>query len=154
MNPTLRGFLIVALIALVVVALELYRPWPSLYGSPGSRSSSRSRSSSTCGGGIAEGHRNVVGPLARVVFYGAAILIVLDLASTSRPRRSMRGSSALAFILVLGHLRLLDVRVWRDEHRYGVRSLGLDAARRRRGRRARRGCRTCWPTKIGVSRSV
>jgi drug/metabolite transporter (DMT)-like permease len=121
MNPTLRGFLIIGLIALVVVVLELYQTlavvggllriafflaiaffiflwWKSRRGDIETWSSR-----------------------SRWVFYGGAVLIVLDLALYFSPYRlePLAGLSALSFILVLLICAFSMWRVWRDEHRYG-----------------------------------
>ena len=121
MNPTLRGFLIIALIALVVVALQLYQTLVAL--------------------GILlriafflaiafvlyllwrDRVRHDVetwSRRARMVFYGAAALIVADLALVFWPDdRPTRGFEALSFLLVLGISGFAMWRVWRDEHTYG-----------------------------------
>lgn len=116
MNPMLRGFLVIALIALVVVLLQLqptlfalfliariafllaiaffvYLVW-------------RERRSE-----IAEWSTR-----ARVVFYGSALLIVADIAAYSLA--GAPGIDALAFVLVLGFSGFAMFRVWRDQHRY------------------------------------
>ncbi len=92
---------------------------------------------------------------AQWVFYGAVGLLVVDLGwfflgSLERPRRARV------------HPRRRRVRVRRDPHlaRPAPLRLSRESATPRRGRRRRRGGRaprgSCiiWPTKIGVSRSV
>jgi quinol-cytochrome oxidoreductase complex cytochrome b subunit len=116
MNATLRGFLIIGLIALVVVVLSL------------------------------QSVLNTVGGLLRIafflaiafflfliwrdrrsdieawsdrsrnVFYGAIVLAVVDIGALIGLGAS--GPDALAFFLVLGACAYAAVRVWRDEHRY------------------------------------
>src|SRR5919204_191056 len=116
LNPTLRGFLLIALVALIVVVLQLeqtlvaisvllqiafllaiaffvYLVW-------------RERRSE-----IAEWSKR-----ARVVFYGAALLIVADIGAYWYDRPS--GPDALAFFLVLGLAAFAMWRVWRDQHTY------------------------------------
>jgi hypothetical protein len=116
MNPTLRGFLIIALIALVVVVLQLqatlsallillrvafilaiaffiYLMWRERRGDIGQW------------------------PLrARVVFYGAALLAVADLAANWYG--GAHGLQVLAFVAVLVLCGFAMVRTWRDQHRY------------------------------------
>jgi hypothetical protein len=117
MNPTLRGFLIIGLIALVVVVLKLqvtlfaismllriafflaiafflFLMW-------------RERRSEI----------DMWSGRSKTVFYGAAVLAVLDV-SASILRGFSSGPDALAFVLVLGLCGLSMWRVWRDEHTY------------------------------------
>ncbi len=116
MNPTVRGFLLIAAVALVIVLLSLqssllaismllriafflaiaffvYLLW-------------RERRSD-----IAAWSER-----ARWVFYGAALTIVLDLAVFFWWGAS--GVGALSFILVLALCAFAMFRVWRDEHTY------------------------------------
>jgi hypothetical protein len=116
MNPTLRGFLLIGLVALIVVVLKLeetlvalsillqiafllaiaffvYLVW-------------RER-------------RAEIGewPVrARTVFYGAALLIVADIGAYWYDRPG--GPNALAFLLVLGFCAFAMWRIWRDQHTY------------------------------------
>lgn len=117
MNPTIRGFLILGLIALTVVVLNLYTALASLY------------------------------VLARVAFllaiafffyliwrerrdeisvwparskfalYGGAALIALDLLFYFAQGAS--GLAAVAFLLVLPICGFAMWRAWRDQHTYG-----------------------------------
>ncbi len=114
MNPTLRGFLVIALIALVVVVLQLqatlaallilfriafllaiaffvYLLWrerrPEIASWPAR---------------------------ARVVFYGAALLAVADLGVDWYG--GARGLQILAFLAVLAACLFAMWRVWRDQH--------------------------------------
>ena len=115
-NPTLRGFLIIALVALAIVLLRLevtlvalliiariafflaiaffiYLMW-------------RER-------------REEIGQWslrARVVFYGAALLAVADLAANWYG--GAHGVQILAFIAVLIFCGFAMYRVWRDQHSY------------------------------------
>jgi hypothetical protein len=120
MNPTVRGFLIIALIALVVVVLQLYQTIVAL--------------------GILlriaffiaiafvvyllwrDRFRHEIdtwGKRQRVVFYGAAALIVADLTVLFWPGRpSLAGFGAIAFLGVLVLSALAMWRVWRDETTY------------------------------------
>jgi small-conductance mechanosensitive channel len=116
MNATLRGFLIIGLIAGVVVVLSLE---PVL---------------ATVGGllqiafflaiafflfllwrekrGDIEAWRD----RSRNVFYAAIVLAVVDIGAFIGNRPS--GPDALAFFLVLAACAYAAVRVWRDEHTY------------------------------------
>ena len=117
MNATLRGFLIIALVALVVVVLSLQ---PVL---------------ATVGGllriafflAIAfflfllwrerRGDIESWSDRSRNVFYAAVILAVVDVGALIGLGAS--GRDALAFFLVLAACVYAAVRVWRDEHTYG-----------------------------------
>ncbi len=116
MNPTLRGFAIIAAISAgivalgaysaltqvsvllqilfaVVVAIFVYTTW-------------RERR-----------HEIELWPLrARTAFYGAGALILGDIGAFWYQRPS--GASALAFFLVLGICGFTMFRVWRDQHTY------------------------------------
>lgn len=121
MNPTLRGFLIIAAIALVVVVLQLwqtlialgiilriafflaiafvlYMLWRDRVREDAETWSRR----------------------AQVVFYGAAGLIVASLAAFFWPGGGpIRGFDAIAFLLVIALSAFAMWRVWQDEHTYG-----------------------------------
>jgi hypothetical protein len=120
-NPTLRAFLVVALIALVVVVLQLYQTLIAL--------------------GMllrivfflaiafflflvwrdrVRGEVELWSQRAKLVFYGAAALILLDLGAFFWPGRTTAGPDALAFVLVLGLAGFSMWRVWRDQRTYGV----------------------------------
>ena len=116
LNPTLRGFLLIALVAVLIVVLELestlvalsllaqiafllaiaffvYLVWREQRG------------------------QIALWPArARAVFYGAAVLIVVDIAAYWLERPS--GPDALSFVLVLALCAFAMVRVWRDQRRY------------------------------------
>ena len=116
LNPTVRGFLIVAAIALVVVVLSLQ---PVL---------------ATVGGllkiafflAIAfflflmwrERRSDIEAwnDRSRNVFYAAIVLAVVDIGAFIG--LSPSGPDALAFFLVLGACAYAVVRIWREEHRY------------------------------------
>ena len=116
MNATLRGFLIIGLVALVVVVLSLE---PVL---------------ATVGGllriafflAIAfflfllwrekRGDIEVWRDRSRNVFYAAIVLAVVDIGAFLGLRPD--GRDALAFFLVLGACAYAVFRVWRDEHTY------------------------------------
>jgi len=116
LNATVRGFLIIALIALVVVVLSLEEVL------------------ATVGGLLRivfflavafflfllwrERRSDIEawGERSRKVFYAAIILAVVDVGAFVGLRPD--GRDALAFFLVLGACAYAAVRVWRDEHRY------------------------------------
>ena len=117
MNATFRGFLIIALIAVVVVVLSLEEVL------------------ATVGGLLRIAFFLAVafflfllwrerrsdieawGERSRRVFYAAIILAVVDIGAFVGLRPD--GRDALAFFLVLAACAYAAVRVWRDEHRYG-----------------------------------
>jgi len=117
LNPTLRGFLLIGLIALIVVVLKLeatlialsiilriafflavaffvFLMW-------------RERRSEI----------DAWSGRSKTVFYGAALLIVVDVGAWI-VRGLGSGLDALAFVLVLGFCGFAMWRVWRDEHTY------------------------------------
>jgi uncharacterized membrane protein len=117
MNPTVRGFLIIGLIAAVVVVLSLQSVLATV-------------------GGLLRiafflaiafflflmwrerrGDIESWSDRGRRVFYAAVILAVVDIGALVGLGAS--GVDALAFFLVLGGCVYAIVRVWRDEHSYG-----------------------------------
>ena len=54
---------------------------------------------------------------ARAVFYGGALLIVIDLGHYFE-NRDLHGLDALVFFLALGAGGYAMFRIWRDQHRY------------------------------------
>jgi hypothetical protein len=117
MNATLRGFVIIALVAVVVVVLSLEEVV------------------ATVGGLLRIAFFLAVAfflfllwrerrsdieswdERSRRIFYGAVVLAVVDVGAFIGLRPG--GRDALAFFLVLGACVYAAVRVWRDEHRYG-----------------------------------
>ncbi|CAN5778120.1 hypothetical protein BH18ACT13_BH18ACT13_20860 [soil metagenome] len=116
LNATVRGFLIIALIAVVVVVLSLEEVLATV-------------------GGLLRiafflaiafflfllwrerrGDIEAWGDRSRKVFYAAVVLAVVDIGAFIGLRPG--GRDALAFFLVLGACAYAAVRVWRDEHRY------------------------------------
>ena len=118
MNSFVRGLLIVAAIALVVVILQLQATLTALFLIAQIAFFLaiaffvylvwRERRSD-----IATWSRR-----AQIVLYGAALLIVVDLAVFFW--RGISGPDALAFFVVLALCGLSMFRVWRDERSYGV----------------------------------
>jgi hypothetical protein len=120
MNPTLRGFLIIALIALVVVMLQLqqslvaigmllriafflavaffvYLLWRDRVRGDAENWSTRSRAA----------------------FYGGAVLIVAALGILFWTGFGVGGLEAVGLVAILAMSAFAMYRVWRDEHRYG-----------------------------------
>ena len=115
-NRTLRGFAILALISIGIVVLRLQTTLNALYV--------LARIAFLIA--IAfflfllwREHRSEIGiwpARARGVFYGAAALIVADIAAISFIKES--GLDAVAFILVLAAAGFAMWRTWRDQHSY------------------------------------
>jgi small-conductance mechanosensitive channel len=118
MNPMVRGFLVIALIALLVVVLQLQATLTALFLI--ARIAFflaiaffvylvwRERRSDI-----------ETWPLrSRAVLYGGALLIVVDVGAYVV--RGASGPDALAFLLVLGLTGFAIFRVWRDQRRYSV----------------------------------
>jgi nicotinamide riboside transporter PnuC len=116
MNPTLRGFVIIAAISAGIVALGAYSALVQasvllqvlfvVVIAIFAYSTWRERR-----------HEIELWPLrARTAFYGAAGLILADIGAFWYQRPS--GASALAFFLVLGVCGFTMFRVWRDQHTY------------------------------------
>jgi small-conductance mechanosensitive channel len=117
MNPTLRGFLIIAAIVLVIVLLSLENTVVSLLAL--ARIAffiaiaffiyllwrERRSDIETWPG------------RSRFAFYGGALLIVLALGLFFFT--TVSGRNALAFFLILGLSAFAMFRAWRDQHRYG-----------------------------------
>ena len=117
MNPTLRGFLIIALIALTVVVLNLYAALASLQFLAQIAFFLaiafflylvwRERRSDIA-----------VWPThARIAFYGAIVLIVVDIGAYILVGAS--GLAAVAFLLVIAISGFAAFRAWRDQRTYG-----------------------------------
>ena len=117
MNPTVRGFLIIAAVAGVIVLLSLEQTLVSLY--------LLARIAFFLAIAFViflfwRDRRSDIDAWPRrsqVVFYGAAALIVTNLGVFFV--RGAAGPDALAFLLVLGLAGFAMFRVWRDEHSYG-----------------------------------
>lgn len=118
MNPTLRGFLIVLAITGVIVALSLYETLAALY--------LIARIAFFIAVAVfifllwreRRGEIATWSARARAVFYGAALLVVVDLGVFFW--RGISGPDAVAFFVVLGLSGFSMWRVWRDEQRYGL----------------------------------
>ena len=116
LNPTLRGFFILAVIAGVITAASGERALFALF--------TLMRIAFLLAMiwfayTLWRNHRSEIGvwPLrAKAVFYGAAVLLVADMLVYFF--RHVRGPDALAFFLVLGGAGYAMWRVWRDQHTY------------------------------------
>ena len=117
MNPTVRGLLIVAAISAVIVVLKLQATLTALFLI--ARIAfllaiaffvylvwrERRQEISMWSG------------RARAVFYGAAVLIVADIAAISFLDET--GPDAVVFVVVLAVSAFAMWRTWRDQHTYG-----------------------------------
>ena len=116
MNPTLRGFLIIALIALVIVVLQLYQTLIAL--------SILARIAFLLAIAffvylVWRERRGEIGDWparAQTAFYGAALVIVADIAAISFLGAS--GLDAAVFVVVLLICGYAMWRVWRQQHTY------------------------------------
>jgi hypothetical protein len=118
MNPFVRGLLLVGVVALVVVILQLQATLTALFLLAQIAFFLaiaffiylvwRERRSDI----------DTWSTRAKAAFYGAAILIVVDLAAFFLNRPS--GREALIFFLVLIICAFAMFRVWRDQHSYGL----------------------------------
>jgi ABC-type Fe3+-siderophore transport system permease subunit len=118
MNPTLRGFLVIAAIALVVVVLQLERTLTALF------------LLAQIGFFLAiayflflvwrdrRGEISMWSTRAKVVFYGSALLMVVNVAIRFFVPVG-NGLSLIAFLAVFVCGGFAMWRVWRDEHTYG-----------------------------------
>ena len=118
MNPTLRGFLIIALIAVVIVVLSLERTLVALYALAGIAFFLAIAFFIYLVWRERRGDISLWSTRSQLVFYGAALLIVADLAVFFL--RGASGLDALAFFIVLGLSAFSMYRIWRDEHSYGL----------------------------------
>ena len=116
MNPLVRGLLIVALIAAVIVLLSLEQSVVSLL--------IIARIAFILAIAVFiylvwREQRSEIGTWstrAKTVFYGAALLLVVDFGVLFL--RGLNGPDGFAFILVLGCSGYAMWRVWRDQHTY------------------------------------
>jgi len=116
MNPTLRGFLIIAAIALVIILLNLYVALASLF----------LLAQIAFFLAIAffvyllwRDRRDDIGVWpgrAKVAFYGGALLIVVAIGLFILERPS--GFAAMAFLFTLVLAGFAMWRTWRDQHTY------------------------------------
>ena len=116
LNPMLRGFLVIALIALVVVLLQLQLTLFALFVI--ARIAFMLAIAFFVFLMWRERREEISewGTRARVAFYGAALLIVVDIGAYSL--RGASGLDAVAFVLVLAFSGFAMWRIWRDQHTY------------------------------------
>ena len=115
-NRTLRGFLILIVVSIVIVALRLEATLAALYLI--AKIAFLLAIAFFCYLLWRE-HRSEIETWparARWVFYGAAALIVADIAALSFFNES--GLDAVAFVLVLAAGGFAMWRTWRDQHTY------------------------------------
>jgi small-conductance mechanosensitive channel len=118
MNPTLRGFLIIALIALIVVVLQLERTLTALF------ILARIAFFLAIAYFLFLMWRDRREEIAmwsnrsRIVFYGAAVLMVVNVAARFFTPVG-NGWNLIAFLAIFVCGGFAMWRVWRDEHTYG-----------------------------------
>jgi drug/metabolite transporter (DMT)-like permease len=120
MNPFLRGMLIVAAIAAIVVAFQLYAALAVVSGLLRIAFFLAIAFFVFLLWRERRGEIELWSSRAKWVFYSAAALIVVDLAAYFSPYRHLplSGLSALSFVLVIALCGFSMFRVWRDEHSY------------------------------------
>ena len=116
MNPMLRGFLLIALVALLIVVLQLQLTLVALFLI--ARIAFMLAIAFFLFLMWRERRSDIESwdTRPRVVFYGAALLIVADVGAYAL--RGASGLDALAFVLVLALSGFAMWRVWRDQHTY------------------------------------
>ena len=120
MNPFLRGMLIVAAIAAIVVAFQLYAALAVVSGLLRIAFFLAIAFFVFLLWRERRGEIELWSTRAKWVFYSAAALIVLDLGAFFSPfrRGSLSGVSAVSFVLVLVLCAFSMWRTWRDERSY------------------------------------
>jgi hypothetical protein len=116
MNPMVRGFLIIALIALVIVVLQLYQTLAALY--------ILARIAFLLAIAffvylVWREHRHAIGlwpTRSRYVFYGSALLIAADILAWIV--EGIQGIDAFAFVMVVLLGGYAMWRTWRDQRTY------------------------------------
>jgi amino acid transporter len=116
MNPTVRGFLIIGVIALVVVLLSLQSVLVTVSGLLRIAFFLAIAFFLFLVWREKRGDIEVWSDRSRNVFYAAIVLAVVDIGAFIGLQPS--GRDALAFFLVLGACAYAVFRVWRDEHTY------------------------------------
>ena len=120
MNPFVRGMLIVAAIAAIVVVFQLYAALAVVSGLLRIAFFLAIAFFIYLLWRERRGEIELWSRRAKWVFYGAAALILIDLGAYFSPFRHLplSGLSALSFVLVIALCGFSMWRVWRDEHSY------------------------------------
>lgn len=119
MNPAVRGFLMIGLVALVIVVLSLEQAVVSLH------LIARIAFFLAIALVLFMLWRDRRGDIAswstrgQLVFYGGAALVLVNLGAFFWPGRHTAGLDLVAFLVVLGLGIFSMVRVWRDERSFG-----------------------------------
>ena len=118
LNPTLRGFLIVALIAVVIVVLQLEKTLTALFLLAQIAFFLAIAYFIYLAWRDRREEISMWSARSRIVFYGAAVLMVVNVASRFFvPVGSGLNLLVFVAVFVLGGFAMW--RVWRDEHSYG-----------------------------------
>ena len=118
MNPTLRGFLIIALIVVVIVVLQLQRTVASLFLLAQIAFFLAIAYFVFLAWRDRRQEISMWSNRSRIVFYGSAVLMVVNVAA----RFFVGVGNGLNLLVFLGVFVLAGFamwRVWRDEHSYG-----------------------------------
>jgi drug/metabolite transporter (DMT)-like permease len=120
MNPFLRGMLIVAAVAAVVVVFQLYAALAVVSGLLRIAFFLAIAFFIYLLWRERRGEIELWSKRAKWVFYSAAALILIDLGAYFSPYRHLplSGLSALSFVLVIALCGFSMFRVWRDERSY------------------------------------
>jgi hypothetical protein len=118
LNPTFRGFLIIAVITAVIVVLSLEQTLQALYVIAGIAFFLAIAFFVFLVWRERRQYIAMWSARARAVFYGAAGLILVDLGVFFW--RGVAGLDALAFFVVLAVCAFSMYRVWKDEHTYSL----------------------------------
>jgi small-conductance mechanosensitive channel len=118
LNPTLRGFLIIALIAVVIVVLQLEKTLTALFLLAQIAFFLAIAYFIYLAWRDRREEISMWSARSRIVFYGAAVLMVVNVASRFFvPVGSGLNLLVFVAVFVLGGFAMW--RVWRDEHSYG-----------------------------------
>jgi small-conductance mechanosensitive channel len=118
MNPTVRGFLIIALIALVVVVLQLERTLSALYFLAKIAFFLAIAYFLFLMWRDRREEISMWSNRSRLVFYGSAVLMAVNIAARFFTPIG-RGWNLIAFLAVFVCGGFAMWRIWRDEHSYG-----------------------------------
>ena len=151
LNPTLRGFLIIGLIVVIVVVLQLQATVVSLFLIAQIAFFLAIAYFIFLAWRDRRQEISMWSSRSRIVFYGSAVLLVVNIAV--RFWEPVGGGwNLIAFLAVFVLAGFAMWRVWRDEHSYGYEASARTAAPSSSASASR--ISQCRPTKIGVSLSV